>query len=88
MKNKDLFIVGLIYAGILLFQKKSIDGLVIPYKNLSPYTIAKNCVDVADCTVGIDELKRFIRMNYPNSTKLAYKRLSAIYKKLEYLKSK
>lgn len=89
MQNKNLIYLGLaITAYFMLFQKKTIGALKIPYTQLSPYTIAKNCTDINDCVFGVSELKNFIRINYPLETKLAYKRLNALYKKIELLKTK
>lgn len=30
-------------------------------KNLSAYTIAKNCTDISDCQAGINELDQYFR---------------------------
>lgn len=87
MKNKDFVYLGLFaFSYLFLFNRKNISGLNIPYSTLSSYTIAKNCSDISDCEYGIQELKNFIKYNYPNDTKLAYRRLNALYKKIEYLK--
>ena len=86
MKNKNLMYLGVAVAAYLLFfNRNAIAGLKIPYSKLSAYTIAKNCTDITDCQYGIEELKNFIKFNYPNNTRLAYNRLNALYKKLEYL---
>lgn len=86
MKNKNLMYLGVAVAAyFLLFQKKGISALKIPYSSLSYYTIAKNCTDINDCTFGVSELKNFIKANYPSNTKLAFKRLNALYKKIDLL---
>jgi hypothetical protein len=56
--------------------------LKISYNTLSGYTIAKNCCDINDLNIGLNELYSFVGENYPASCKLAYLRINALeYKK-------
>ena len=58
--------------------------LKISYNTLSSYTIAKNCCDISDVNVGLNELYSFVRENYPASCKLAYLRINALeHKKIK-----
>ena len=69
-------------------MKKKFSNLKIGYHVLSGYTKAKNCTDFADIKSGIDEIREFIKLNYPANCKLAYKRLNALEKKLSKLTHK
>jgi len=53
----------------------------VGYHTLSLYTIAKNCTDINDVEIAIDELEKFIQANYPANCKLAYKRILSLEKK-------
>lgn len=90
MKNKNtLYIISVgIVVFILMRKNLGLNGLKLPYSSLSSYTIAKNCTDLNDCEIGIEELKNFIKFNYPSNTPLAYKRLNALTKKINLLKNK
>jgi hypothetical protein len=55
---------------------------------LSPYTVAKNCTDLADIQVGIKEVTQYLikahwDIKLPKT--LAYIRLAKLYKKKEVI---
>lgn len=55
---------------------------------LSPYTIAKNCTDINDVNVGLNELREYFNLCEINGTKplvTAYKRLSKLLTKKDKL---
>ena len=59
------------------------------FKNLSPYTIAKNCSDKTDCQDGMDEIKEYL--NYMKKlgrepAKSAYIRYYKLSQKIKTLK--
>lgn len=59
----------------------SIKYLKVGYNTLSKYTIAKNCTDINDVEYAIDELKTFLKANYPHNCRLANRRINALEKK-------
>ena len=55
--------------------------LKINYTTLSAYTIAKNCCDLDDINLGLNELYFFVSENYPANCKLAHTRIFLLEKK-------
>jgi len=55
-------------------------------KKLSEYTKAQNCTDAADCQVGIDEIRAYIKST-KTPCQMAYNRLGKLKKKLEALQN-
>jgi hypothetical protein len=53
-------------------------------KKLSAYTKAQNCTDIADCKVGIDEIKDYLNKT-KNPCQQAYNRLGKLNLKLKNL---
>ena len=56
-------------------------------KKISAYTKAQNCTDVADCKVGIDEIRVYLKST-KTPCQLAYNRLGKLKKKLEAFENK
>ena len=56
----------------------------------SEYSIARNCSDIADCQVGIQEVEniRYDLLYQNKSTKLANKKLLALHNRLDFFKKK
>lgn len=62
-------------------------------KNLSSYTIAKNCTDISDCKEGIKELNRYInsfedKKKVPSTAYIRFYKLNEKLKKLESKKNR
>jgi hypothetical protein len=81
-------VLSLIYQITIKSKHMKNSTLKIGYSTLSGYTIAKNCCDISDVNFGLNELKSFVRDNYPANCKLAFKRIIALEKKKNKLINK